>query len=525
MGVPFAELRDLRPTVFGQAADAWALFARAMTMLEQQVTLTVVRPMQTSRWAGQAAIAARGQASALDEGFALRRQLGRLAEAIFLDAQVRFTALQQELLDLIDAAAPAGLAVTDDGRVLVTTRRVGTSADYAELVASADFLTLRIADVLRRAAGADEDVADAFDQLQPNGDRGDTGDQDWLALRRAAESVAGRLGLIGCVPSTASPADAAAWWGSLSDGQRSLYISTYPDLIGALDGLPATDRDIANRIRLRSYLATHGFSSPELTELAARMQSVRSILARLEGSESSPPPMLLLGFDPNGQGRAIVAIGNPDTATDTCVFVPGATLDLDDMPTVIGQASLVEQAASEFTAFHPEQSVSVIAWLGYDPPALVDAPFSDSDEQGAPLLDRFVDGLHTSHTMTPEHTSVVGHSYGSALVGLAAQQGLAVDDVIVAGSLGLGVDNASELNLDPHHVWAGTASDDPAVLVASGAIGGSDPTDPGFGANQFDVDTSGHHDYWQLGSRSATNIGAIITGRYDHVTVVHGILP
>lgn len=524
MTVPFAELRDLRPTVFGQAADAWAWFCRAMTTMELQVTQTVVRPIHTARWVGRAAAAARQRAGVLDEGFALRQHLGRLAEAVFLDAQHRFAALQHELQVLIESAAPAGLTVTDDGRVRVTSRRAVSPGDEADLIAAADFLTVRLADVLQRADQADHDFADALSHLQPRS-TSDLGDRDWLGLRRIAETVTLGLGLIGCVPVTASPGASAVWWASLSEVQKSLYITTYPELIGGMDGLPAAVRDIANRIHLHSYLAEQESVTPQPLELVARLAAVRSILARLEHSETSPPPMLLLGFDSDGQGRAIVAIGDPDTATDTCVFVPGATLSLDDMPEILGQASAVQQATAEFTAFHPEQTVSVIAWLGYDPPALEDAPFSKAAENGAPLLDRFVDGLHTSHATTIEHTTVIGHSYGSDLVGLAARDGLAVDDVVVAGSMGLGVDNAADLAIDPHHVWAGTASDDLAVLIGDGAISGGDPTDPDFGANEFEVDTSGHHDYWQPGSRSASNIGAIITGHYDQVSLIHGILP
>jgi len=43
-----------------------------------------------------------------------------------------------------------------------------------------------------------------------------------------------------------------------------------------------------------------------------------------------------------------------------------------------------------------------------------------------------------------------------------------------------------------------------------------------FGANQFVVDTEGHHGYWQNASTSAANIGAIITGHYDQVELIHG---
>jgi pimeloyl-ACP methyl ester carboxylesterase len=66
-------------------------------------------------------------------------------------------------------------------------------------------------------------------------------------------------------------------------------------------------------------------------------------------------------------------------------------------------------------------------------------------------LDRFVDGLHATHRDGSTHVTAVGHSYGSVVVGHAAQQGdgLAVGDIATAGSPGMGTSRGQSFPLVP----------------------------------------------------------------------------
>ncbi|MFF8956308.1 alpha/beta hydrolase [Streptomyces sp. NPDC014894] len=77
-----------------------------------------------------------------------------------------------------------------------------------------------------------------------------------------------------------------------------------------------------------------------------------------------------------------------------------------------------------------------------------DAPFSHYANDGAPAFNQFLNGLDASRAVdTPSHTTAIGHSYGSTLIGSAARQGdLNTDDVIFAGSPGVRVGIASLLN-------------------------------------------------------------------------------
>jgi hypothetical protein len=280
-----------------------------------------------------------------------------------------------------------------------------------------------------------------------------------------------------------------------------------------LDGVPAVARELANRAVLRTNPGDHG----------------RNLLDRLEAAEYAVPPgppLLLMGVDTE-LGRAIVAVGDPNHAMHTCVLVPGVNTTLDDMPGQINRANKLSDEAQRISGGEP---VSVVAWLGYGAPGFDEgAADHHAAALGAPLLDRFVDGLHSSHDASVSaHTSVLGHSYGSTVVGEAAHDGngLAVDDIITAGSPGMDVGSVKDLHVDPHHVWAGAADDDfvPNVLGRPG-VHGDVPNDVKFGANQYHVDTSGHSGYWDPASESLRNQARIIAGAYDRVTLDHGQLP
>ena len=85
----------------------------------------------------------------------------------------------------------------------------------------------------------------------------------------------------------------------------------------------------------------------------------------------------------------------------------------------------------------------------------------------------FHEGLDVSHQGAPAHTTTIGYSYGSAVVGYADQfgGGLNTDEVVNLGSLGMGtgdvvtgpggqvlpgIDSADDLRgVDADHVWSG----------------------------------------------------------------------
>lgn len=81
---------------------------------------------------------------------------------------------------------------------------------------------------------------------------------------------------------------------------------------------------------------------------------------------------------------------------------------------------------------------------------------------GSPKLNNFMDGLETAQGGPDNsHTTVIGHSYGSTVVGDASNKGdLSADDIVVAGSPGMLTGDADDLDVGKDHVWSEAASDD-----------------------------------------------------------------
>ena len=553
--VTFADLRDVRLGPIRFAAEAWTDFSRVCAKLEERCGADLTGPLRTSGWQGPAATEALRRLDDLDDEFEVASMQTRTAASLLREAAEKFDNLQRRLDAAVDAASPLGLRVDNTGRV---SPRIIDAGDWndpdAELIHRRELENAEIySDVIRKivneATEVDGQIARALTQLKA----GIPGQYAWEynKARDGAQSAAAALGLTEAgIPAPGSdPAGVRTWWSGLSADERQVYLTAYPERLGALDGLPATDRDYANQLALRSFIGdnvNHRTDVDNPQQAAALM-----LLDKLEGAENAPPNkrLYLLSVDPNGDGKAAVALGNPDTAGHTAVLVPGVGTELHGIRGLINRASLLQDAAIQQDPTGPP--VAVVAWLGYDTPSvdtdIVTAPFGGKSEAGARALDGFVDGLRATHDSSPSHLTVIGHSYGSTVLGEAAStgNGLAADDMIAVGSPGMRVENASEFNIDPRHVWAGAASDDTFVArpeanagwltgvplvggwLAEGAVGihGPGPHTPEFGANVLDVDTSGHSGYWTPNSKVLASQAAVIVGDYDAVALDHGRTP
>ncbi|MYZ35364.1 alpha/beta hydrolase [Streptomyces sp. SID4917] len=83
--------------------------------------------------------------------------------------------------------------------------------------------------------------------------------------------------------------------------------------------------------------------------------------------------LYLLGFSTEKDGRAIVAVGNPDTAEHTAIQVPGTSNQLDNVGSQINRAKKLQSSARAWSEDQGQgqrqgQDVSVISWLDYDAP-------------------------------------------------------------------------------------------------------------------------------------------------------------
>ncbi|MCZ7416341.1 alpha/beta hydrolase [Streptomyces sp. WMMC897] len=434
----------------------------------------------------------------------------------------------------------------------------------------------RIAQALKEATEADQTWAPKLRELKAQNDL-TVSSKDWADVhgdREAVQEVAGVYLDEKYIPEGRPPKENAAWWNGLTPEEQADYTALYPASIGALDGIPSDVRDEANRAVLaqtkgdyETQLAaippkpSHGaYNQPGLSEddtwrdrqqriidweeehgatyerLANALKGMEAIEDRFEMTgRHGIPEAYLLGFNPDGNGRAIIANGNPDEADHTAVYVPGTGSNLSK---AAGNIERMTNLWRESSGLPGAGDVSTVTWIGYDAPQTIPEAMSGHyATDGAHSFNSFMEGLHTANTTeSGGHHTTVGHSYGSTLVGYASTEGaLRTDDMVLVGSPGLGFFNphASDLDVPDGHVWNAEADGDKVPDLGRYVHGGYDgpfggakviPSDDNFGANQLhlgnpgeDGHVSGHSDYWDTGSVSLENQALVVIGEYDRV--------
>jgi pimeloyl-ACP methyl ester carboxylesterase len=232
-------------------------------------------------------------------------------------------------------------------------------------------------------------------------------------------------------------------------------------------------------------------------------------------------------FDATGDGQMIEVVGDIEAATGIGVFVPGVGSELGTFEAVASHArGLVAIAGSM------KQEIAVVAWLGYDAPAIgwnIEPLLGGQAEAGAPSLVAFVDGLAAQTPHVP--LTVIAHSYGSVLaVRAAASDHLAADRLVIVGSPNVGVDHADKLFVpEPTIVFVGEAPSDPVTAIGeftdgwrddwSGLGHGYDPGACHWGATIFEVQDVGPFDahVTYTSGASGETIVKIITGDVENV--------
>ncbi|MGX6602796.1 alpha/beta hydrolase, partial [Micromonosporaceae bacterium Da 78-11] len=341
---------------------------------------------------------------------------------------------------------------------------------------------------------------------------------------------------------TASPAEVRRWWARLTPAQRQWLLATEPGWLAPLDGIPAADRDVANRLLLddRRTELDQAIGRADGAE-RKRLRGLRDGLDELAGrlAAESGPRAYLLRFDLAGEGRAVVALGDPDRADNVLTHVPGMTADLASFH---GELSRAERIAVRAAEVGPASATSAVMWLDYDAPDFVDeASSARQATAAAPGLRRFQEGLRATHDGPPARQTVLGHSYGSLVVGKAATgSGMAADSIVFVGSPGVGVDSARDLHAPAGQIWSSTSHSDviqyaavaPGGLIRDLAVAqvagpllafgrperdlwfGANPSDPAFGARVFaSQDDGGHLGYWDRDRPALEALTAITLGR------------
>ncbi|MFE4334878.1 alpha/beta hydrolase [Streptomyces sp. NPDC056831] len=587
MTLTWAQLRDLKCGELEGAADGWGKASNragaGRDRIEAQL-LTGLRGTQR----GAAADAAVGRLKQLSRNLSyvhtecglLRTTLNSLAHELRIQ--------QRALRDALDDAESLKFTVHVDGSVtypaagdgLIDGKPLpGGTASVGSLpgllppsglvapnpnVSKAQDIADRVAKAVRTAAEIDWRYARILRQL-----RAEEGlkvpDATWTDAAGDAAEVrdAARGYLKDGIPRDASPAERKAWWAGLTDEQREEYLVVYPDQIGNLDGIPAVVRDAANRDNLQLLMGK--LEGRDDAKSETQLAGLREIDRQLrEGYKPGEPPMYLLGIGDEGNGRAIVSFGNPDTARNVSAYVPGLNTSLDEDFAKDDLKRARDTAIG--TRIHDSSSAAIV-WLGYDAPQSPDGMGSldvmgdERAEKGGRAFNGFMSGLSATNENRDPHLTAIGHSYGSRTVGAATQQGggiPGVDDIVLVGSPGVGVDRAEDLGVGKDHVFVGAAEHDVVTklpskqqsaagvvgLIAAGPVAayvagdiadqgdddlwfGKDPASESFGARRFQVDEgprliSGKgvsfdaHSYYfdpRRDSVSANNIALVVAGR------------
>ena len=513
------------------AAKTWRELSTTMDSLTDRHRRQVTGPLHAS-WKGDDADAALFYLEDVESRIGVVETEAMAVAEVLDTTKSWMEAAQTELRNAVRRAEEDHFEVDGDGWVSdpTTAGLPHQDPDAQQIIADRSGLLgehrAAIDTALADAQKASNDGAKALAEL--NGDiLTDPFNDD--AAAESSQDVKNAMKAIGVqgpqVPEN-DPKAAAEWWKALSPEERQTYTTLYPKEIGATDGLPSDVRDDANRTALAQELNmaeagnyAEAFPGDSVETVNQRLNNMLVLNEQLEKGDGAPKgkELYLLGYDSKDDGRAIIAMGNPDTAAHTGVLVPGTNTEMTGVP---GQLERIDKLQSAAQQQSKGESVAMITWLGYDAP---EAKLTDFDsvggrgraEDAAPDLRQFVAGTHASHDGSPSHTTVIGHSYGTTVVGAAAAggNGLGADDVVAVGSPGMTVDHAADLQMDPEHVWIATAEDDGIANNTAGYTLGRNPMTGVFGGNNIEVDTHGHSGYWDKGSESLANQGAIIAGK------------
>jgi hypothetical protein len=207
----------------------------------------------------------------------------------------------------------------------------------------------------------------------------------------------------------------------------------------------------------------HLGNGPTRDAAIKRMAELNAISDGLSRADETYLAQLDVPDDYGKPVHAAIAVGNPDTATNVSVTVPGvSSTTKDSLPSMVSEANNLRRTAlTQLRRLGIQGSVATIAWMGYDPPAnpidtgsAYDTWLTMTDDQAQPGATDLANCLKQVHATNPNaHLTLLGHSYGSLTSSLALQQlhsqgSHAVDDAVFYGSPGLELYSPSQLGLD-----------------------------------------------------------------------------
>lgn len=446
-------------------------------------------------------------------------------------------AIKQRLKDIRGLALEAHLVIDDATGVALPppTLSAFSPADQQRILDDAVRLTERLRHLFSDAEVADEDLAAAI--RASDGDL--SVDQADAQLSHQPPKMAALLPVL---ESRGTPDQVGSWWHALTPTQQDRAKQWAPEAIRNLDGIPVAVRNQINVVVLqreidrleRGWVGAYGWHTDpdKLADLRALQQAL-----------ATNPDTRLILLDTNGNPRkvlAAVAVGDVDNAERVGVTVGGLNTRVStSVGGMVNQAAAQRNKAGELRAaagLTRADAVASIAWLGYDAPdSLRDVIHDWQARDAAQPLNAFFKGLAAAgNTAGPPHITAFGHSYGSLTTSLALQGGAPVSDVVLYGSPGAELTDASQLGVAPGHAYYLIGVDDVVAEVLSefDAFGPALQDVPGMtalssldgyafgernGDGAFHERAYGHSDYARLGSNgelrmSGYNMAAVLAG-------------
>ncbi|MEE4024370.1 alpha/beta hydrolase [Gordonia sp. PKS22-38] len=433
--------------------------------------------------------------------------------------------LQARLAALRSDAAAESMTINPDGSV-VAAPKDGTEEEQAARESKRLTLEASAKALIAQAADVDADAQRVFTQIQA----GEISARGAATMEEATRAGADQGGLTPLEPpADAPPREVTAYWEALTPEQQQQVLTDHPDWLGNVDGIPMPVRHTANvslldreqkrledrRDRLRRQIDDHWFDGTftnedaELEHVEKKIADVEKLRQIIDADPWSPDNLggkmlVLMDMQSGEQGKAAIAIGNPDDADHISVTTPGVDTTIHgSFDSMMGESeNMRDEVLDELQREgRGGQTVSTISWLGFEPPVsdgsrppgwyLGEAAQQDRASDGADDLADFYRGLAATSTKDDPHIVALGHSYGSVTQGLALQEpgGHPVDDAVFYGSPGFEANDEPELGLEQDHGYVMQGDDDWIRHTQSkGPIGTNGPAPNETDLVQLDVD-------------------------------------
>lgn len=274
----------------------------------------------------------------------------------------------------------------------------------------------------------------------------------------------------------------ASSWAKLSAADRAYLIALYPGVIGTTRGIDPKANYAANRIAIagakhrselmEKYLKSRNraqaapldkrnFTIPNHVEFSklgyyedvltygwetigdaedfhrARRELYENMLNARFSENPQGGIRQFLYFNPDADGSATEVVGSLSEGTENVgIFVPGTGSDIMDFK----EGRNIESAKGFLSPYDPQRN-AVILELGFDAPDKIELlqPNAMMNHYSVAAAPAVLSTALTVRKAAPEaRSTMAGHSYGGAVVGVADKVGLPVNRVVHISSAGSG---------------------------------------------------------------------------------------